>query len=136
MAAPTSKTITMVVANDMGYYTSICHGTITSAMNEGDDIYAALRSGVSAKISPLMNIILWDPLCEGKVRLHFEHLREGVMYQIETTREARQQEPGVAGSGAYVKTQGHLKVICGNWGLGDAGDILPHDIAPRVGGAE
>jgi hypothetical protein len=57
------------------------------------------------------------------------------MYQIETTREARQQGPGVAGSGAYVKTQGHLKVICGNWGLGDAGDILPRDIALRVGDA-
>jgi hypothetical protein len=38
-------------------------------------------------------------------------------------------------AGAYTKTQGHLKVVCGHWGLDDAGDILPHDIAPRVGDA-
>jgi hypothetical protein len=72
----------------MGYYTSICHGTITSAMNEDDDIYTALRSALSAKTSPLMNIIVWDPLREGKVRLHFEHLREG-----SCTRSRRSAKP-------------------------------------------
>ena len=34
-----------------------------------------------------------------------------------------------------MKTQRHLEAICGHWGLSDAGDILPDDLAPRDGNA-
>jgi hypothetical protein len=131
----TSKTVTMTLLNDSGYYANTYHGTITSNMKEGEDIFAALRNFSSNKIAPAISIIIWHPLRKEKVRLHFDHLHEGHLYRVAPTVYGRQQGPGVEASGAYSKTQRHLEAICGHWGLSDVGDILPDEIAPRDGNA-
>jgi hypothetical protein len=47
-----SKTITMIIIDHNSYYGHLTHATINSTMNEGNDIYDALRSAFSDKISP------------------------------------------------------------------------------------
>jgi hypothetical protein len=102
---------------------------ISSAMNE-DGIYHALRTGLSSVIDE-GDITITNPDRNNvKVYLHYSHLKQGQVYDV-SPASVRVQGAGTESSAAQ-RVVSLINDILHHWGLNDASDILPPDIAPPV----
>jgi hypothetical protein len=115
------KTITAV------YQATIRTATIAPG-TPGGQIYDMFRSAYRNEIGSFLNIIIYDPTRNRKAHLDYHSLKEGTTYLIETTPEPRQA--AVKSSSSTTKTRIDIEKIFQDWGLGDASEILPADIAP------
>jgi hypothetical protein len=102
---------------------------ISSTMNE-DGIYHALQSGLRS-VMEAGEITITNPDRNNvKVYLHYSHLKQGQVYDV-SPAPARVQGAGTESSAAQ-RVVSLINDILHHWGLNDASDILPPDIAPPV----
>jgi hypothetical protein len=102
---------------------------ISSAMNE-DGIYHVLQSSLSSVIDEGDITITNLDRNDVKVYLHYSHLKQGQVYDV-SPASVRVQGAGTESSAAQ-RIVSLINDILHHWGLNDASDILPPDIAPPV----
>ncbi|KAH7089928.1 hypothetical protein FB567DRAFT_619273 [Paraphoma chrysanthemicola] len=106
----------------------ICSATITSAMTNDNDIYAALRNAFKEDLAPDDHIIIYHPDRDEKILLAYTTLKAGVLYRVE--RASKRAQGAGHNSGANRKIVTNIAEIMKHWALSDDTDILPVHISP------